>query len=477
MKKRLIATILFILLFTAASVYVVILAQGNKFGNDGSVVNTSIIRINSIPTDVVVYINGQQVDKVDNRVEWLTPGETNITLKKEGYKSWSKKVTLKAGVVEDVYAQLYPERLQFERLTNKNIDQFYISDNSDFIYYTILKSEISSDIGIWRLKLNRSILDFSKNEPEKIFDLSEDVRKNLKSYSLIISPDNSKAFINSIEEKIIYLADFNSKSLLNINNEVGFAPESVTWFEGSSSAVFATSQFVSTYDVSGKQLNLVYFSGSEVPIYSVGSNVIYYYRSDLKKFYKYQSKSNSVLDLKSLDIEISAPLELIISKDSDKLFFVKAQDFYYFVDLDKTYIQKVASKGSLLKVSPNGKGYLERIDGSTLSASFFKDNLDKKTYTYNNYDFSTKEGLEFLDYTDNSQNIIFVMANELGREVWMSDYDGHNLASVISNEVLASEKVLIANNSIDLYVLLEDSSSSIDNSKINNIYRFKLRIE
>lgn len=475
MKKRLLITILLFSLFAAASAYVIILAQGYRLDNGGKVITTSILRINSIPQDVKVYINGQPTQKVENRVEGLTPGPTKVKLEREGYKSWEKTIILKGGIVEDLNAQLYPERLDFEKVTSSGIDKFYISNNSDYLFYTLLKSELTTNIGIWRIRLTRNILDFNDNEPEIIYSFDSDLIKKLSDYELTISPDSSKAFLNLPSQEELYLIDFNSKTLTDINSVVGFYPKKVSWFEGSSSAIFSTNQLITSFDINSKQVNLVYFSALGEPIYGVGNSAVYYYRKDLAQFFHYQNRSTNLLKVNNLEFQTAIPTQIHIAKDSDKILLVETQSNYFFLDLDKefTYVSDV--KGKLLKLSPNGKSYIERIDDLTLESSYFKDNLDKKTYSFAFNTIKVDQELEFLNYTDNSRNILFVLNSE-NREVWLSDFDGLNLFPVIQDELISSSKVLVSDNAVDIFVLLEDSSSSIDNSKTNNIYKFKLEV-
>ena len=463
-------------LFAAVSAYVIILAQGYRIDNGGQVINTSILRVNSIPEDVTVYINDQKVTKTENRIESLTPGTTKVTLKKEGYKAWEKTINLKAGIVEDIHAQLYPERLQFEKLTSTNIDKFYISTNSDYLFYTVLKSEIATNVGIWRIRLSRTILDFNRNEPEKIFTFSDELIAKLADYEMIISPDNTKAFLNLPTQEEVYLLDLNSKTTTNINQLVGFYPKKISWFDGSASAIFSTNQIITSFDINTKQIHLVYFSTAGEPIYSVGSTTVYYYRKDLGQLFQYQNRTNASVKITNAELLSAIPIEINVAKDSDKLLLISTSTNYYYLDLDKDFIYSTEVKGKLLKFAPNGKVYIERVDDLTLATSYFKDNLDKKTYSYLSNSITVSANLEFLNYTDNSRNILFVLNNE-ERQVWISDYDGFNLSPVIQDEVIASQKVLVSDNSIDIFVLLEDSSSSIDNSKVNNIYKFKLELE
>ena len=96
---KLIYRFLLILTFTGFLSLVIAYARGYRIDmKKKSLSSTGILAISSFPKAAKVYINNELKGVTDENVG-LPPGSYNVEIKKEGYTSWSKKVTLKGELV------------------------------------------------------------------------------------------------------------------------------------------------------------------------------------------------------------------------------------------------------------------------------------------------------------------------------------------------------------------------------------------
>ncbi len=478
MIRRVLLSLLIFCVFVVICVYVIVTAQGTKIDNSGNVVNTSIIRVNSIPKDVSVYINDKQASLTENRVEWLEPGTVKVTLKKNGYTTWEKEVTLKAGIIEDIYAQLYPDKLNFDKLTSINVDKFFFSNNTDYIFYSVINAVNSKDNGFWRLKLTRNLLDIGAITPTKIYTYNSDDLKMLRenTYEAQISDDNSKAIISLPEAKIAYYLDFNNPVLISLNDILTFFPSQINWLNNSTNVVVTDGKLLIYLDVNSRQQNLIYYSPDKKITYSVNGNNVYYYRNDKEKLYAYvNGQSTEVQFLADLNIKNKIS-EILTPTNNNSLIYFLAGNLLYIYDLNNHATLNIQDVKEVKALSSNGK-YLafEDIEGK-LETLILKSSADLKSYTNNIYTISLDpSNLVSLSYTPSGNNLIGLIKDTKGdNALWFMDYDGMNPVKLINGEKIINNNFAVSSNGLDLYLLLNDSSNDVTSTQ--SIYNYSLEL-
>lgn len=60
---------------------------------------TGILSLAASPKDVDVYLNGKLIKKTAGNIKFLSPGEYQLNLKKDGYFDWEKRLEIKSGQV------------------------------------------------------------------------------------------------------------------------------------------------------------------------------------------------------------------------------------------------------------------------------------------------------------------------------------------------------------------------------------------
>ncbi len=132
-----------IALFFGAGYLVLVYAQGYQYSfSEGRFVRSGAMYINA-NTSASVFINGKLKDStslITNSVSigGLAPGIYTVSLQKEGWSSWQKKVTITAGFVEDFnHAMLLPQTGQDKENVKKEIQN---------LLYPVIASASSSPI-------------------------------------------------------------------------------------------------------------------------------------------------------------------------------------------------------------------------------------------------------------------------------------------------------------------------------------------
>lgn len=468
-------------MFFAVCIFALVLAQGNQIDKNGNIVSTSILRINSVPEDVTVYINDQLAVKKENRVEWLQPGTVKVTLKKAGYITWEKTLELNAGIIEDIYAQLYPERPNFEKITSANIDNFYFSNNTDYIFYTIINGENESDNGLWKLKLKRNILDIGELLPSKVYTFTEEelIKLRQNDYSIKITDDVSKVLVDIPILKELYYIDLNNPIPLVITDILTFYPQQSEWLRNSNTLIASNGNLLIALDINSRNQDLIYYSPDKEILYSVASNEVYYYRYDKNKLYNLSGSQSIPVVLPNTYKGTGIVTKLYSPKDNNEIFFIQENENLHFVDLEKDITLPFPEVKEVLAVARNGKNITYIDTENNFKSIVLKDSLDFKSYTYTIHSVDlNKDELNHLFYSPSGKNLIALVTKEDEKKnIWFMDNDGLNSVNLINNEKLVKNKVDIDGTGLSLYVLLEDNSELDSEATVNNIYRYTLEVK
>ncbi|HRN70245.1 MAG TPA: PEGA domain-containing protein, partial [Candidatus Woesebacteria bacterium] len=119
--KNIIPKILFLTIFIVILVGVIAYARGYRFNfKEGTVTSTGILSVNSFPKPAKVYVNGELQGATDINLT-LPFGQYTVEVKKDGYTSWKKTVSLKGEIVMSLDVHLFPKNPSLTPLTNLGI--------------------------------------------------------------------------------------------------------------------------------------------------------------------------------------------------------------------------------------------------------------------------------------------------------------------------------------------------------------------
>lgn len=470
-------------LFILVTIYIIISAQGKQFLPTGEIINTGIIRINSKPQDVSVFINDKKVNKTENRVEGIEPGEVKIKLTREGYLDWEKTVTIEAGLVTDLYAQLFPQELNFEQITSTNVDRIFFGMNTDFIFYTITNTDIktnnSSENGIWKLKLTRNLFNIGTNEPTEIFTFDKATLEAIKdgNYNIIVSPDNNKvALIMPSINKILIVNANDQNATFDLTEKLGFFPKKISWFRGSDSLIIDNDKVLFEYEINSNQMRIVSINSNTDELnYAVNSNFILFIRKDTNTIYQYQ---NGVAE--PFKYIVPNPkkevIESIYTNYFSPNFIVKIGNVFKYIDPVKNFISDIDSNITIQSISQSAKNIIYLKDNKYFTFNL-EDTSDLKSYKATKSEIKLDSSkVDTIYFSAANNNILALISEESQKTLYFMDFDGQNPKVVVSNKAISGEVSQTANNGSSLYLLLEDDINELTKATAakKNIYKISL---
>jgi len=478
------AAVIFSLLvfFTFFTFFVIILAQGKTFNKEGEIVDTGIIRINSIPTDVTVYINGEQVKKTENRIEGVEPGEITIKLEKEGYSPWEKIVTVGTGIVKDIYAQLFPENLKFQQITNTNVDNAFFSDNIDYIFYTLTDPEMPGKVGIWRMKLISSIFDFGSVTPEQFVSFNESLLKTVGEYPYTIQAanDNNKILLNIPKKKILYVYNTSQKNAkLDIVKEIGFYPNQIKWHKDSDTLLVEQDSLLFEYNLSTKTFNLITYTPDKKPLYSHSNEKLFYYKPETSEIWEYENGHREIIKLPKA-FKVNGDLISIHSPVyNNNILIIQKISGLYFIDIDKKFVEKISNSGVYATSATNGTSVLYKEDDLYFTYKV-EETLDGSSYESAIKQIELTSTPLSIYFAANSSNLIALTIEEEEKNLILMDFDGLNPRQIVSEQSIFGNNPQMINDGTEMYLLLIDSIPQTEDESTQltkNIYKLDLSLE
>jgi hypothetical protein len=176
--------------------FVALIARGYQFDtNTFTFLENGILVAKSDPDGATILIDGNLKGATNTNLK-LSPDSYHVEIKKNGYISWSKELTIKKEEVTQVTAHLFKVAPSFSSVTFDGAESPVVSSDFSKIAYT-------NNEGLWIMSVSSLPIGFP-NEPKKITDN--------------ITKDDKYVFSPSSRE--IMLTNRNGTYLLNTNEFV-----------------------------------------------------------------------------------------------------------------------------------------------------------------------------------------------------------------------------------------------------------------
>ncbi|MFH1244379.1 MAG: PEGA domain-containing protein [bacterium] len=153
-----VATLTFVI---GGTILMIRYAQGYRPTTTGTIKGTGLLSANSFPTAGEVYINDKLTTATDNTLN-LDPGEYQVTIKKDGYHSWSKLLTITAELVTATNAQLFPATPELVPLTYTGSQNTVPSPDGTKLAFTVASASAMTKNGLYIQDLNSSPISLNK---------------------------------------------------------------------------------------------------------------------------------------------------------------------------------------------------------------------------------------------------------------------------------------------------------------------------
>ncbi len=197
--QRLILIIAFIVALSVIIAY----ARGYRIDFEKKTLSsTGILAITSTPKAAKIYVNGELKGVTDSNFT-LSPGSYNVEMKKDGYTSWSKKVTLKGELVLTLDGLLFPLNPSLSPLTNLGIRKAVPLSQTDKVLLSTETGDETKD-GMYLFEGKRQLLPLS---PLKRIALKKNLPAltDFTSVTVYLSPDLKQVIVESPKDKTAYL--------------------------------------------------------------------------------------------------------------------------------------------------------------------------------------------------------------------------------------------------------------------------------
>jgi hypothetical protein len=176
---------------------------------------TGLLVVNSDPVAAQVYIDGELRTATDNSLS-LSPGEYELTVKKEGYLAWDKTITIEREAVTQVDAFLVSNAPSLTALTFSGAINPIVSEDFSKIAYVVPSAEDNIErAGLWIMETVNLPLGFNR-DPRRITDGS------LTNAVYEFSPDAREVLLtNETGVYLLDISDFTPQAArINVANQV-----------------------------------------------------------------------------------------------------------------------------------------------------------------------------------------------------------------------------------------------------------------
>lgn len=459
------------LLFIVASILVLVIAQGKTISDGGKLIESSIIRINSYPSNPVVTINGKPVTLSDSKTANVLPGRNVVKLSKPGYYDWEKEVVNYAGIIRELYVQMYPTDIAFEKTTVTPVDYTAFSTDNQFIYNV---RKTTNNIQISRLKIVRGIFEFNSTNNEEIIlsiprsqNLSNDF--TIEEFSTNQNNSYSLLKISIGDNQYYYLINFSSETIEFLDTLTGVSTTKAEFSNNSQSLIFIgngiTGEFNyltgAKYLISSRPLESYYIRGGNLLF--TDNELVQAYSEGVSKPY---TVFNSLMDT-----TISNDFELIDISSDGTIYIYKNNGNLVWFDTVNKYKTLLDSDLEIVKISADTKLLIFKKDNLHYTFSFEKNIIDSKSYnlSVSEIDLSAYEPEGFQIINGDKNIAVFTTTGKL----LIMDYDGKNIRDILPDFSFEGSEILMVNNT-EMYALVREIVNSDSAIEASYVYKFNL---
>jgi len=224
--------------------------------------------LKSQPDSAQIYINGQ-LKTATNATIPLSPGTYDVSVKKEGFIEWRKRLTIAKEIVTEATAHLFKFAPNLSAITFESVENPTPSHDFTKIAYIVPSTGTNPETaGLWVIENLNLPLGFAR-EPKRIAD------GNLNGAGFIWSNDDSQILITTPKGKFIldssqftsqnqrtnvagladsYIADWNELKLKQRDSQINKLPEELqdVIVRKTSAVIFSPDEDMVLYTASGE---------------------------------------------------------------------------------------------------------------------------------------------------------------------------------------------------------------------------------
>lgn len=206
--RSVLITIVTLCIIFAAAILIIAYGRGYRFDiNKNSLKSTGLIVAQSEPTGAQIMVDGILKDATQATFT-MPPGAYTVSIVKEGFQSWTKRVIVEGEIVNKLDALLLPTNPSLTALTVNGVINPTLSPDGSKLAYIIPENisnasdsaTLSTKPGIWVLDLIDKPLGLNRDARQ----IAKSNGINLNTAVLSWSPDNTQ-ILASLPTAIYYL--------------------------------------------------------------------------------------------------------------------------------------------------------------------------------------------------------------------------------------------------------------------------------
>ena len=470
------------LFLLGATLLVIIITQGGQVTDKGIVNDKGVIRIFTDPLNIscTVYIDNKQISLQNNNSVNIDSGEYLVRLEAENFVTWEKKVIVSKGIVNDIYAKLFSNKLALTKLTSANVSKIFFSQSGEYLFYVVTDSQFPQDLGIWKLQLgSNSFTLFNQGQKQmKFYDISTPTISNIinSTYDIIPSNDGNRILLTDIKNQQFLVisnqqnTNVDSTGILDISLKLGFTPQSVKWMNNFNSLLISQDKSIFEYNLSNSIVTLIRLTEDKTPIYSSNNTQILVFDSEKKVLSSYKNQL-----LESILPNVAFPenvQNIYLASNNNRFLFLQTSTSFVLFDLEKySYYDMAILDEQLLTISSDGSSLIFIDKNNKVLSKNIKENIvaNKLEITTSFFDTSYTDinSIKFI-----TQSSLILLQNKKDGFIYAYDKDGTNKIKLLDNTNIVSG-FDFDNDGNELYVLLVDETTS-QNINTSNIYKVSL---
>lgn len=418
------------LIILVGTVAVYYYAQGYRVNiDDGSVRGTGVLSVESIPSKATIFVDGKERGRTPKSVPSVDEGNIKLKLTRDGYRDWTKNVSILAEKSSPVYAQMILTDFK-EVVVREFSDPIYAQYESKDGRYIILVTKSAEGLfSVYQYDVYVSFWDLTPN-PELIYTIEN---PDVTDINLILSPDGKMAVVEeTIGDELsstYILHTVQNGDLVQALDLIPFYNDEykVSWSNNSKYVLLESDKDILSINTSNSKRFVLYKKGiKEDSVWTTDYEGYFYYlkttQEDSKSYYTLYQTSMEGTDTKTV-------IEKIYSYEVDRYVSnLSTNDIEYLEFTNAPANTKFAGEITNIWVNQEAGG----IYIKTTSASYWY-NITKKKYVLTS---STPSDYVSLTLAEDLNRIIF--KDSLGIGVFTFDKEKSDPTTVLGSRYVFS---------------------------------------
>lgn len=343
-KLRVLILLATILIVGFVGYFASLIARGYLFDIDSfKFLANGILVVKSEPDGASIFIDGDLRGATNSNIK-LAPGSYDVEIKKDGYLTWNKRLTIKKEEVTQVTAQFFKVAPSLSPVTFDGAINPVVSNDFSKIAYT------NEDI-LWVMSVSTLPIGFP-NEPKKIAD------GILKDYTYSFSPDSRQ----------ILLVTPQGTYLLNSNE---FTPQN--------QRINISGKIKETL----KEWDLEKTKKEDAQLKNLPQDLVEIFKRKVETF-SFSPDENMVMYVASSSAELNNNLKTPLpgsSTQKENRDIIEGKTYIYDIKEDKNFL--VSEDGIPLYWLPTSRHLIESLDGKIVIMDY--DGTNRQVVFSGNY--------------------------------------------------------------------------------------------